>query len=397
MTAENSRADALTRESIEAIARKYAGAYFSGLLFQDADSFARFSDELIHAPSPVEQPAAAPTMQYHLHGIARIDLELLEREARALAPTAPAPAAEDVRAWETDDGRVISDEQKQQALRDGGASASSVRPFSIALGRISCAQAAVPVAIYQILTEEGAWLDTTREYYDRAKSDPVLARVVYIAPPPAAQASGRALYERLQALMPEWYPDAWEDMLPKYRHAYADASCDPAQAPARAGLTDDLLQRCRELLELNEKGESPQVALRALADTYHADISPHDRRSMAKSQTQIEAMRALLAAHPGQPEPRAEAISDDQRDVVRWRTLMKNGEPEVFVERTQRRAIQRTSPVAFSSPNLTGADRFDTPSEMWVKRYVMFAWWARENEHRKFIEAVDAIAAGTIQ
>ncbi|MDN7895833.1 hypothetical protein QZM82_06450 [Burkholderia cepacia] len=54
------RADALTRESIEAIARKYAGAYFSGLLFQDTDSFARFSDDLILAASPLEQPAAAP-------------------------------------------------------------------------------------------------------------------------------------------------------------------------------------------------------------------------------------------------------------------------------------------------------------------------------------------------
>ncbi|WP_069351810.1 hypothetical protein [Burkholderia cenocepacia] len=59
-TTDKSRADALTRESIEAIARKYAGAYFSGLLFQDADSFARFSDELILAASPVEQHEAAP-------------------------------------------------------------------------------------------------------------------------------------------------------------------------------------------------------------------------------------------------------------------------------------------------------------------------------------------------
>ncbi|HDR9877502.1 TPA: hypothetical protein QDE50_10460 [Burkholderia cenocepacia] len=97
------------------------------------------------------------------------------------------------------------------------------------------------------------------------------------------------------------------------------------------------------------------------------------------------------------PEPHAEASPGDLRDGTRWRALMKNGEPEVFVERRQRRAIQRTSAVTFSSPNLTGADRFDTPSEMWVKRYVMFTWWARENEHRKFIEAVDAISAGEIQ
>ncbi|WP_175878851.1 hypothetical protein [Burkholderia sp. BCC0097] len=105
----------------------------------------------------------------------------------------------------------------------------------------------------------------------------------------------------------------------------------------------------------------------------------------------------VLTEHPVLPKQRADASPDDHRDGTRWRALMKNGEPEVFVERTQRRAIQRTQPVAFSSPNLTGADRFDIPSEMWVKRYVMFAWWARENEHRKFVEAVDAISTGDIQ
>ncbi|WP_157659925.1 hypothetical protein [Burkholderia ubonensis] len=46
------------------------------------------------AASPVDQLAAAPTEQHHLHGIARVELELVEREARALAPTAPAPADE---------------------------------------------------------------------------------------------------------------------------------------------------------------------------------------------------------------------------------------------------------------------------------------------------------------
>lgn len=60
--------------------------------------------------------------------------------------------------------------------------------------------------------------------------------------------------------------------------------------------TDDLLQRCRELLELNEKGESQQTALRALAATYDREIPAHDRREMAVSRTHLEAMRALLAA-----------------------------------------------------------------------------------------------------
>ncbi|WP_230955190.1 hypothetical protein [Burkholderia anthina] len=66
---------------------------------------------------------------------------------QCISYAAPARAAEGVRAWETDDGRVISDEQKQQALRDGGASASSVRPFLIALGRIGAAPAMAAEAV----------------------------------------------------------------------------------------------------------------------------------------------------------------------------------------------------------------------------------------------------------
>lgn len=41
-------------------------------------------------------------------------------------------------------------------------------------------------------------------------------------------ADGRALYERLHTLMPEWYPDAWDDLLPKYRDAYATAALSRA-------------------------------------------------------------------------------------------------------------------------------------------------------------------------
>ncbi|MDR8105594.1 hypothetical protein KPB04_28060 [Burkholderia cenocepacia] len=219
---------------------------------------------------------------------------------RARAASANETGAEGVRAWETDDGRVISDAQKQQALRDGGASASSVRPYAHALCRTAPAQAAEP-AIYQILTEEGAWLDTTPEYYERVKSDPALARVVYTAP---QHPSHFAILTR------EEIGEAWREAgSAGVEKAIRNAT---AQADAWEGLTDELLMRCRELLELNERGESPQVALRALADTYHPDISAHDRRSMATSQTQIEAMRALLAAHPGQPAPR-DAITRSKR------------------------------------------------------------------------------------
>ncbi|WP_334034716.1 hypothetical protein [Burkholderia cepacia] len=48
-------------------------------------------------------------------------------------------------------------------------------------------------------------------------------------------ADGRALYERLHTLMPEWYPDAWDDLLPKYRDAYATAALSRAPRTEVAG------------------------------------------------------------------------------------------------------------------------------------------------------------------
>ncbi|HIH2621697.1 TPA: hypothetical protein ACYLIB_005651 [Burkholderia cenocepacia] len=54
--------------------------------------------------------------------------------------------------------------------------------------QIAPAQAAEPVAIYQIRTEEGAWLDVPQQVYERAKSDPALTRAVYATPPAPASA-----------------------------------------------------------------------------------------------------------------------------------------------------------------------------------------------------------------
>lgn len=48
-------------------------------------------------------------------------------------------------------------------------------------------------------------------------------------------ADGRALYERLHKLMPQWYPDAWDDLLPKYRDAYATAALSRAPRTEVAG------------------------------------------------------------------------------------------------------------------------------------------------------------------
>jgi hypothetical protein len=76
------------------------------------------------------------------------------------APSAPLEGTGNgADAWMTEDGRVISDAQKQGALRDGGASASSVRPFSIELcRRAPSADAAAETADERVAFE--AWMRT---------------------------------------------------------------------------------------------------------------------------------------------------------------------------------------------------------------------------------------------
>lgn len=77
--------------------------------------------------------------QRELDGDAKFDM--LQRMRAAAAPQHQAGASKqiDVRAWEHegDPTRVISAAQKAQAERDGGASASSVRPYSVPLVRVT--------------------------------------------------------------------------------------------------------------------------------------------------------------------------------------------------------------------------------------------------------------------
>lgn len=177
-------------------------------------------------------------------------------------------------------------------------------------------------AIYQILTEEGAWLDTTREYYERVKSDPALARVVYAAPQPAqadAPASKHAPHDDpfkssiqgISALLEDMRDDcvarlnvgdadamvaaAFIMLVRKlvdraFTESAAQASydgnhvenhcpecsqyeseCECAQADARVGLTD-ALRRAREELSIVEWENDPPARVTDLLSTIDALI-----------------------------------------------------------------------------------------------------------------------------
>lgn len=77
-----------------------------------------------------------------------------------------AQPAQAVDAWMTEDGRVISDRQKATALKDSGASASSVAPYSIPLTRALSGEKAGPVDGWKLVPVE-----PTQEMIDRGTDE----------------------------------------------------------------------------------------------------------------------------------------------------------------------------------------------------------------------------------
>ncbi|MET3631604.1 hypothetical protein [Burkholderia sp. 572] len=140
----------------------------------DRREFAQFADQLQHAPQPPYADAAA----------AQAD----ERPKPSLIAStktinAVSAALDAVREYANSQ---VADQMNRAVnmLLDelGQARAAASQP---------AAAAGQEAAVYQILTEEGAWLDVPHKIYERKKSDPALTRVVYTAPP--AQVATRQL------------------------------------------------------------------------------------------------------------------------------------------------------------------------------------------------------------
>ncbi|MDN8038529.1 hypothetical protein [Burkholderia vietnamiensis] len=152
------------------------------------------------------------------------------------------------------------------------------------------AQAAEAVAIpplvrYQILTEEGGWLDVPQAYYERFKGDPTLTRVVNPMQPMAAHDES-SIEKHFDDYGFYLHGFEEEDREAFFQAAMAlIAAPQPAQADARVGLTDEQ----RDVLtwaigRANSQGED------ACADV----------------------LRSILASQPGRPVPRAE-VTDAAR------------------------------------------------------------------------------------
>lgn len=146
MTTDKSRAAALTEHlyilSVNEEAMEEAIERFDGSSTGEALTCVLHAQKQLRAllVTPVEQHEAVPAgtcaCGYSMETSCNVLDPMCCRNTSQPAQSAPLEGTGNgADAWMTDDGRVISDEQKQQALRDGGACASSVRPYSIDLYR----------------------------------------------------------------------------------------------------------------------------------------------------------------------------------------------------------------------------------------------------------------------
>ncbi|HDR9184697.1 TPA: hypothetical protein QDB06_005333 [Burkholderia vietnamiensis] len=96
-----------------------------------------------------------------------------------------------------------------------------------------------PLVRYQILTEEGGWLDVPQAYYERFKSDPTLTRVVNPMQPMAAHDES-SIEKHFDDYGFYLHGFEEEDREAFFQAAMAlIAAPQPAQADARVGLTDE--------------------------------------------------------------------------------------------------------------------------------------------------------------
>lgn len=122
-----------------------------------------------------------------------------QRENRFYREPQPSVQQAEPVAWvhEDDPARVISAVQKAGALKDGGASASSVRPYSLAAVLAGAAPSGEPVAWVRFCSDggiEGPILDADRRMDDvRRKSGAWTALGVITPQPSARQAEATAL------------------------------------------------------------------------------------------------------------------------------------------------------------------------------------------------------------
>lgn len=199
-------------------------------------TIARLREASYAAPLARENPNTCSVgrqdLRTALHIIERLDADLRQAgtlvhgAVDAAAQPASAAVAGEAQAWmhENDPTRVISAQQKAQAERDGGAYASSLRPYTIPLSLDAAPQASAAPAAF---SKDGVLF-----WY----GDPVARRGfngdLYLAPQ-ASEAARDALHELVEVLQERHYgrmPDEVQKAFDTARAALS-ATAETAQEP----------------------------------------------------------------------------------------------------------------------------------------------------------------------
>ncbi|WP_261541710.1 hypothetical protein [Burkholderia multivorans] len=254
-----------------------------GAIFIDGST--AIPTEAAPAPSPADERAA---FEYDdvvsicdAHGIClpvdcvEMVVEIVKRSGllAARAASANETGAEGIRAWETADGRVMTDEQKRRALAEGGATATAARPYSIPLWRFgeAPAMAAEAVALSATMMLEAAARSGLRATMGRLNAtdilDPLEAytldmlRQINAAPQPAqADAS---------------VDERWEQEI---LSAQADASAYATPIPYD-GLTEEFTD---EVARLANDASGIREAIAGALESCGAVIVPADAQAEAR-------------------------------------------------------------------------------------------------------------------
>ncbi|CAJ6390108.1 Uncharacterised protein [Burkholderia pseudomallei] len=217
-------------------------------------------------PGPTDEPESHYRFGYNTaleDVLTALDVGSPTRRAASANETGAEGAI--VGAWLTEDGRAISAEQKAGMLRDGGAGASSVQPYSIPC-YLGAASAMAAEAVAFEITEQAA-----AEWASRHDVDHVLKHF----------STQRNAIEDARTL-----------------HLLA-AAPQPAQAGARVGLTAEARATIMDACQSISRGADGLKAGCAIGDEWP------DAKDKAFYDAELRLLARLTAliARPGQPEP----------------------------------------------------------------------------------------------
>ncbi|CAJ7882444.1 Uncharacterised protein [Burkholderia pseudomallei] len=217
-------------------------------------------------PGPTDEPESHYRFGYNTaleDVLTALDVGSPTRRAASANETGAEGAI--VGAWLTEDGRAISAEQKAGMLRDGGAGASSVQPYSIPC-YLGAASAMAAEAVAFEITEQAA-----AEWASRHDVDHVLKHF----------STQRNAIEDARTL-----------------HLLA-AAPQPAQAGARVGLTAEARATIMDACQSISRGADGLKAGCAIGDEW----PDAEDKAFYDAELRLLARLTALIARPGQPEP----------------------------------------------------------------------------------------------